>query len=155
MLPVGVSYLSVFPGKRSSFGLFCSSLLQLSLTQKLGHWWPLGGFWTSLPKKPDSQVFSSPFSLVLWTGFFKEQSCILDDWVTCRSHPLLSSPSPNPFLKGRLHLSLRQKEAANPWRKLLCRSQEGRGFLQEQGSQQAKGRGQLCFFMPFLTAITV
>lgn len=38
--------------------------------------------------------------------------------------PFSASPSPDPFMKGKLHPLGRQKEVAKPWRKRIC-SQEG------------------------------
>lgn len=97
MLPIRVSYLCILPGKLSYFELFFSTLLQPSLTQKLDHAWPLVGFWTSLSKKPGSQIFPPPFGSVLWTDSLKNNPASwANEWHS--GHTLFSAAfHPIPF----------------------------------------------------------
>lgn len=94
------------------------------------------GFWTYFPKKPGAQVFSFPFSSVLWTGLFKKPPCILDKWVTSRSHPLLSQPFTWSLYKGEITSLMEVERGCQAWEdtNMLFSGRLG-AFLKEQGSR--------------------
>lgn len=133
VLPTGVSYLGIF---LSSLGLFCfpftaaKSHLEAAPLVASGLTFPRNLAPRSSPSR-SAQFCERDYlrnHLASWTS----------EWHPGHT-PFSVSPSPDPFIKGKLHLLWKQKEAARLGRILICCSQEGWGnFWKSRGLGQVQ-----------------